>query len=277
MEEKDKFQELISKNEFGYEVTPSVLCLPLLIVNLCMVGKPQTKDWALIDTGMANSLNQILQTAEERFGAKPPGAIILTHGHFDHVGCVMELAEKWDALVYAHEFEIPFLTGQADYPPADSTVDEGLVAKISPVFPRRSINLGQKVHKLPDDGSIPAMPGWRWVHTPGHTPGHVSLFHDEERVLIAGDAFTTVKQESALAVITQDKEVHGPPAYFTIDWHAAWDSVKRLQALHPAVVITGHGIPMRGDELSEQLAELAREFGSKAVPQQGRYVQRTWL
>ena len=42
------------------------------------------------------------------------------------------------------------------------------------------------------------MPGWRWVHTPGHTAGHVSLFRDADRTLIAGDAFVTTKQESAL-------------------------------------------------------------------------------
>jgi hypothetical protein len=39
------------------------------------------------------------------------------------------------------------------------------------------------------------MPGWRWMHTPGHTEGHVCLFRNSDRTLIAGDAFTTTKQE----------------------------------------------------------------------------------
>src|SRR5262249_21501064 len=81
--------------------------------------------------------------------------------------------------------------------------------------------LGDRVRPLPADGSVPGMPGWRWLHTPGHTAGHVSLFRDEDRVLIAGDAFTTVAQESFLAVLTQARHVHRPPAYFPTDWSAA--------------------------------------------------------
>ncbi|WP_158453452.1 hypothetical protein [Pelosinus fermentans] len=45
--------------------------------------------------------------------------------------------------------------------------------------------------------------------------------YNKRRVLVAGDVFVTVKQESAVAVLTQDEAVHGPSAYFTTDWHAA--------------------------------------------------------
>lgn len=72
------------------------------------------------------------------------------------------------------------------------------------------------------------MPGFRWIHTPGHTLGHISLFRDEDRALIVGDAFVTVKQESLYKVLIQKKEISGPPRYFTTDWLAAWDSVKKI-------------------------------------------------
>ncbi|MZP28907.1 MBL fold metallo-hydrolase [Heliobacterium undosum] len=130
----------------------------------------------------------------------------------------------------------------------------------------------KRIQPLPGDGSVPFLSGWRWIHTPGHTPGHVSLFRDHDRVLIAGDAFTTVKQESALAVLDQEKEVHGPPAYFTTDWTAAKESVRRLEALHPSVVITGHGLPLRGEKLAGELGRLAHDFDHLAVPPEGRYV-----
>ena len=73
-----------------------------------------------------------------------------------------------------------------------------MVAKMSPTFPHKSINLGDHAIALPSDGSIPGMPDWKWIPTPGHTEGHVSLFREKYRTLIVGDAFCTVKQESLI-------------------------------------------------------------------------------
>jgi glyoxylase-like metal-dependent hydrolase (beta-lactamase superfamily II) len=100
----------------------------------------------------------------------------------------------------------------------------------------------------------------------------VSLWREADRTLIAGDAFVTTKQESAIAVLTQRLELHGPPAYFTPDWAAARRSVERLVALNPARVVTGHGRPLEGPEMLEGLRQLARDFDRVAVPRQGRYV-----
>jgi glyoxylase-like metal-dependent hydrolase (beta-lactamase superfamily II) len=116
------------------------------------------------------------------------------------------------------------------------------------------------------------MPRWRWVHTPGHTPGHVALVRPSDRTMIAGDAFVTTKQESAIAVLTQRREMHGPPAYFTPDWPSARRSVQLLADLEPEAAITGHGRAFEGAELRRELHELARDFGRRAVPSRGRYV-----
>ena len=118
------------------------------------------------------------------------------------------------------------------------------------------------------------MPGWRWVFTPGHTPGHVSLFRESDRTLIAGDAFVTTRQESLLAAVTQRREMHGPPMYYTTDWEAAGRSVEVLSALQPEIAATGHGVPLRGAAMRAALDELARRFGELAVPRRGRYVHR---
>lgn len=141
------------------------------------------------------------------------------------------------------------------------------------MYPNRAIDLGSRIHPLPMDGTVPGLPEWRWIPTPGHSPGHISLFRERDRTLIAGDAIITVQQESALAVISQEKELHGPPMYFTPDWDAARESVRRLEALNPALAVTGHGVPMSGDELSVSLKRLARDFDELAVPEQGRYVE----
>jgi len=168
--------------------------------------------------------------------------------------------------------EMPFLTGKSDYPPPDPTVGKGALALMSFLYPNKGIDLGSRVQPFPEDATVPFMPGWRLIRTPGHTQGHVSLFRVEDGCLIAGDAFVTVKQESLYAVATQEQEVHGPPAYFTPDWNAARRSVDRLAALKPNIAATGHGVPMHGGELSRGLEKLVAHFDEIAIPDHGRYV-----
>jgi glyoxylase-like metal-dependent hydrolase (beta-lactamase superfamily II) len=115
------------------------------------------------------------------------------------------------------------------------------------------------------------MPGWRWLHTPGHTPGHVSLWRETDRLLVAGDAFITTRQESAYAAITQAPEMRGPPMYFTPDWVSARASVQSLAELSPAVVVTGHGQAIQGQKMRAALHELAERFDEIAVPASGLY------
>jgi glyoxylase-like metal-dependent hydrolase (beta-lactamase superfamily II) len=258
------------------QVAPDVVCVPLTLVNVYLVGPPGAGDrgWVLVDAGLSLSVGAIRAAAARTFGPDSrPAAIVLTHGHFDHVGSVRELSERWDAPVYAHPLELPYLTGRSDYPPPDPTVGGGMMAFLSPLYSRAGIDLGPRVNPLPTDGSVPGMAGWRWVHTPGHAPGHVSLFREADRVLIAGDAFVTTKQESALAVLTRVPMVCRPPAYFTIDWPAARESVRALARLRPEVAATGHGVPIRGDGMRRQLDALAAHF-DRAVPADGRYVRR---
>jgi glyoxylase-like metal-dependent hydrolase (beta-lactamase superfamily II) len=255
------------------EVLPDILLLHFTIVSACIVGNKDS--WILVDSGLENSYDFIVKSTEERFGKDSrPRAILLTHGHFDHIGSVGRLAEHWDVPVYAHELEIPYITGKKDYPHGDARVDEGLVAKMAPSFPHRSINLGHRVAILPKEESVPGMPDWKWVHTPGHTEGHVSFFREKDRVLIAGDAFTTTKQESFLSVLTQREQIKGPPAYLTTDWQAAQKSVERIKELKPEWAIPSHGLPMKGEELVKHLELLTQQFKEIAVPNQGRFVEK---
>lgn len=258
----------------GVEVLPDLYCYTTQISNIALVGDPETANSILIDAGMPGSANKIITATEKRFGADArPQAILLTHGHFDHVGAVIDLVKHWDVPVYAHELELPFLTGKESYPKPDSTVEGGMIAKISPMFPIEPIDLGDYVHALPNDGTVPHIEGFRYVHTPGHTVGHVSFFRDSDRTLIAGDVFTSVKQDSLTKVITQAFEIQGPPRYLTPDWQAAWESVKKVRALNPAVAITGHGIPIEGEKLTESLKILDEEFDKIAIPDFGKFVQ----
>jgi glyoxylase-like metal-dependent hydrolase (beta-lactamase superfamily II) len=242
-----------------------------MIVNVMFSGVPgERSPWVLIDAGVMGSAETIAATAKERFGDHPPAAIILTHGHFDHVGALRQLAERWSTRIYAHELELPYLNGSQAYPPPDPTVGGGLMAAMSVLYPRGPFDVHEWLHVLPADGRVPAMPGWKWIHTPGHTPGHVSLWRESDRTIIAGDAFITTKQESAFAVMLQTPELHGPPMYYTSDWDNARESVRRLATLEPDLVITGHGLPLQGAEMRRSLHELADRFDEVALPPKQR-------
>jgi glyoxylase-like metal-dependent hydrolase (beta-lactamase superfamily II) len=137
---------------------------------------------------------------------------------------------------------------------------------LSPLYPRGPIDLGACLQPLPNDGSVPGMAGWRWIHTPGHTPGHISLWHEDSRTLVAGDAVITTAQESAYEVARQTPEIHGPTRYFTPDWEAAEESACKLAALRPKTLLSGHGPALAGPEMREGLERLAADFRPIAVP-----------
>jgi glyoxylase-like metal-dependent hydrolase (beta-lactamase superfamily II) len=258
-----------------HDVTDDVAYLRVAIVNVYFVGAPDAGDrgWVLVDAGLRGSAAMIARAAAMRYGADArPSAIVLTHGHFDHVGALGALAEAWDVPIYAHDLEMPFLTGVSAYPPPDPTVGGGAMARMAYLYPRGPYDFTGRIRSLPTDGHVPGMPGWRWIHTPGHAPGHVSLFRDTDRLLIAGDAVVTTRQESAIAVATQREEIGGPPMYYTPDWESARRSVETIAELAPEILATGHGRPLSGPAVLDALVLLAENFVDLAVPRHGRYV-----
>lgn len=257
----------------SFTVAPGVWGRKDAFVNYYMIKDDISNAWALVDAGLKWSAGTIKNMAREIFGTgSRPAAIILTHGHFDHTGALLTLAQEWDIPVYAHLLELPYLTGKSAYPPPDPSVGGGMMASISFLYPKGPIDVMEYIHKLPDDNSIPGFPEWKYIHTPGHTPGHVSLFREKDKVLIAGDAFVTTKSESAFYALTHASHLSGPPKYFTSNWASAKVSVMKLAALDPEVIATGHGKPMQGEEMRMELNNLSRHFDQLAVPAQGRYV-----
>ncbi|MDQ2719144.1 MAG: MBL fold metallo-hydrolase [Bacteroidota bacterium] len=256
-----------------FNVAQGVWGMKDIFVNFYMVSNPEDHTWVLIDTGLKTSASKIKTMAAEIFGeGAKPSCIILTHAHFDHVGSLGKLLEEWNVPVYAHYLEMPYLTGKSSYPPPDPFVGGGVMPLTSVFFPLGPINVWNHMDVLNEDGSLPNLPGWKYLHTPGHAPGHISLYRESDGLLIAGDAFITTDQQSALSIMFQTEILMGPPKYFTYDWDLAEQSVKDLMDLEPEIVATGHGKPMRGTEMQKALRDLYYNFEDVAIPNGGRYV-----
>jgi len=161
-------------------------------VNVYFVETGTPGEWVLVDTGLPGSDKEIIAAADKLFypGSRPE-AILLTHGHLDHMGSAKELAAHWRVPVVAHPLELPYVTAQALYPPRDPTVG-GSLAFMSRFFPTQLPNLENVVEALPlDDEHPPHLVQWRWLHVPGHAPGQIALFRLADRTLLGADAFAT--------------------------------------------------------------------------------------
>jgi glyoxylase-like metal-dependent hydrolase (beta-lactamase superfamily II) len=249
-------------------VAPGVRGLRITFVNVFGITHADGS-WTLIDAAIPFSAGIIRGWAEKNF-KRAPNAIVLTHGHFDHVSAARDLADHWNVPVYAHPLEHAYLTGEKEYPKPNVGAGGGVMTLLSPLYPRGPIDLKDRLRALPtgESAGLAELPGWELIHTPGHTPGHVSFFRRSDRTLLAGDAFCTTKPESFFeAALVQQPELHGPPSYFTQDWNQARASVQRLAGLDPMIVAPGHGKPMAGAGVPEALRQLAARFDEIAVPE----------
>ena len=243
--------------------------LPISFVNAYFIGEAG-RPWVLVDTGIPGRAKQILTATEARFGAGArPEAIILTHGHFDHAGNALELAEHWDVPIYAHPLELPYLTGQSAYPPPDPTIG-GAIGFLSRFMPSKPYDFGGRIQPL-QANETPGLKDWQWLETPGHSPGHISLFRSSDRVLLAGDAFASMDMESWPGLITGRRTLSRAGAPFNCDWSATRTSVQKLAELKPDIVGCGHGTPYSSGPTSLRLARFAARF---RPPRRGRYVSQ---
>jgi len=250
-------------------IAQDVVWIPTGLSNAYLLGTEE--GFVLVDSGTAGNEKKILRVVRSHFGKNAtPSAILLTHGHFDHSGSAVELARHWGVRIYVHRLELPFVDGTACYPPPDPTVG-GFLAQMMRFVPNNKIDLSPHVSTL-RLSELPWIAGWRIIETPGHSPGHISLFRPADGALIAGDAFATVDLDSAVAVISKRQQVSRPAAVFTPDWQNAERSVRRLAELEPRILAAGHGSPMFGFAAQGQLRDLSRNF---PVPEYGRYMKES--
>ena len=119
-------------------------------------------------------------------------------------------------------------------------------------------------HDLPSgDTLVPGLADWECIPTPGHSRGHVVYFRGSDRVLIAGDAVMTAPLWGLLLKV---QRISPPIRLASWDWQGVKDSVAKLAALEPAVLACGHGIPMTGTGVAEELRAFSDRFSRSSKP-----------
>jgi glyoxylase-like metal-dependent hydrolase (beta-lactamase superfamily II) len=183
----------------------------------------------LIDTGFKGRSTHIIRELV-RLGYSPADitSIIITHHHADHTGSLATLKEVTRAKVIAHPADAPYIDGSLSQPgPANPEWLSDILAPIHGLW----ATLPVAVDELVNDGDeLPILGGIKILHTPGHTPGSISLFLEQEGLVIVGD----VLSRSTLGLSLPSKA-------FTIDLAQEIQSIRRLASLDFTSIGFGHG------------------------------------
>ena len=224
------------------QVLPGVYQLTLRGVNMILIAE---EELTLIDTGFRGSLGRITEFIG-RLGRSLDdlGLIIITHNHLDHCGGLPELTAATSARVAAHRADLSDTEAGLPY--------HGFVRKMLNVPPIPLIQPlvyarpGDVDLKLDGGEVLPPLGGLKVIHTPGHTPGSISLFSAREKLLVVGDTLNNRLPWLRL-----------PPASVNIDISQLKGSLKRLAGLDFETLCFGHGRPIIGgarDRLRQFLA-----------------------
>jgi glyoxylase-like metal-dependent hydrolase (beta-lactamase superfamily II) len=210
--------------------------------------------WSLVDSGIRWDRGRLLK-AIASLGLRTADchSVLLTHGHCDHAGNAAFFADRCNAPLHAHADERIFIETQRTYIPRGRRAlsAQGLMfAAAEVVWPVRRRKVDIALHEG-DAVDTPAGT-WRVLHTPGHTPGHISFYRESDRVLLSGDAIINVIPFKRVEGLTL------PQAIFSADTALARQSAKRLAELAPQTLLPGHGRPIC-ENVAARLRDLVAE------------------
>ena len=214
------------------EIVPNVHLITNGFVNCYLIADPD--GLTLIDTGLARNLNKVLKTIAGL--NRQPGdlkRIILTHSDGDHVGALADLKAASGARAYASPIEAQAIeVARRSRELKVQGLRSVLVKLLAPMLKSKPA----KVDELLENGQVlPVLGGLQVVDTPGHTPGHISLYAPSARILFGGDSMTAGR----------DGSLRCSSGMNTWDEAQAKESVKIQAALGAEIVCVGHGPVVR--------------------------------
>ena len=197
-------------------------------VNVFLLADDQP---ALIDTGFRGRAKQILkEVAQIGYSPSDIALIIITHHHTDHTGSLAALKKATQAKIAAHPADAPYIDGQSPQPgPSRPQWLSKTLARLPQLWTTTPVAVDILIK---DGDELPILGGTRVLHTPGHTPGSISLFLPQERLVIAGDA------------INHRFKLRLPSKAFTVDMAQEIQSIKKIASLDFDFMCFGHGAPL---------------------------------
>ena len=206
----------------------------------------------LIDAGVPGAHVTIGENlARLGLGWKDVRRLVITHQDIDHMGGARAVVEASGARVLAHPDDVPYIQGDRPLLKITPTRVETMISTLPPEQRDRVRELflhppTVHVDQLLSDGEVlPYRGGLRVIHTPGHTPGHLSIFIEVDRLLVSADALRVV--DGALA---------GPLPTATPDLPQAMASLQKLLPLPIERILCYHG-GLAGTAAAQELRRVA--------------------
>jgi glyoxylase-like metal-dependent hydrolase (beta-lactamase superfamily II) len=230
------------------EIIPHVYQITSRGCNIILIVEEKL---TLIDTGFRGNSPKIVSFIHSLGrSVKEISLIIITHNHLDHVGGLPELRKLTTVKVAAHKADIS--ESELPYP---RVVQKLLHIPPFSIFrPLVYAKPSEVDIQLEGDEILSPLGGLKVIHTPGHTPGSISLFSPQNKLLIVGDALNNLF-----------KNIQLPPRLISTDLPQAIDSIKRITQLDFDILCFGHGRPLTKDASNQgrlkQGAGLDKEAG----------------
>jgi glyoxylase-like metal-dependent hydrolase (beta-lactamase superfamily II) len=211
------------------KVTENVFVVPGVVSNTYILV--DTDGLTVIDTGLPRSEKKILAyIASLGRSAQDVKRIILTHADLDHFGGLSALQKASGARTYASQIEADAIAAgrsSREIKPTGFSLRRVIFALMRPFMKATPF----RVHEIIAEGQIlPALGGLQVLETPGHTPGHISLFAPAVGVLFCGDS-----------MVANEKGLQGSRPGLTWNETRARESERKQAELGARIVCSGHG------------------------------------
>jgi hydroxyacylglutathione hydrolase len=177
----------------------------------------------LIDAGRTWDRRRIFAELEGR----EISMLALTHVHPDHQGVAKDVCEARGIPLACHAGDVDAMEGRR--PVQEASADNPVNRMIASIWQGPPY----KVERVLEEGDEVA--GFRVVHTPGHSRGHVLFFRESDRIVVCGDVIRNLSYATGLPGIKE------PPPLFTYDVEENRRSIRKLAELNPTLILPGHG------------------------------------